>query len=82
MWVTTAGGASYAVDPADNTVAGEADSMGTLGLFFPLACAAFKWYTDVARALLDAGADPDAGAPSARAAAQMFARTEILDLLG
>ena len=35
VWVTTAGGASYAIDPADNTVAGEADSMGTLGLFFP-----------------------------------------------
>lgn len=48
----------------------------------PLAGAAFKGYTDVARALLEAGADPDAGAPSARAAAQMFARTEILDLLG
>ncbi|MFD5276530.1 ankyrin repeat domain-containing protein [Pseudarthrobacter sp. NPDC058362] len=48
----------------------------------PLAGAAFKGYTDVARMLLDAGADPDAGAPSARAAAQMFARTEILDLLG
>ena len=48
----------------------------------PLAGAAFKGYTDVARVLLDAGADPDAGAPSARAAAQMFARTGILDLLG
>jgi ankyrin repeat protein len=48
----------------------------------PLAGAVFKGYTDVARVLLDAGADPDAGAPSARAAAQMFARTEILDLLG
>lgn len=48
----------------------------------PLAGAAFKGYTDVARALLEAGADPDAGQPSARAAAQMFARTEILDLLG
>src|SRR6478736_5863773 len=48
----------------------------------PLAGAAFKGYTDVARVLLGAGADPDAGAPSARAAAQMFARTEILDLLG
>ena len=47
----------------------------------PLAGAAFKGYTDVARVLLDAGADPDAGAPSARAAAQMFARQEILDLL-
>ncbi|BCW79580.1 ankyrin repeat domain-containing protein [Arthrobacter sp. NicSoilC5] len=48
----------------------------------PLAGAAFKGYTDVARVLLGAGADPDAGAPSARAAAQMFARSEILDLLG
>lgn len=48
----------------------------------PLAGAAFKGYTDVARVLLGAGADPDAGAPSARAAAQMFARAEILDLLG
>lgn len=48
----------------------------------PLAGAAFKGYSDVARVLLAAGADPDAGAPSARAAAQMFARTEILDLLG
>jgi len=36
----------------------------------------------VARALLEAGADPDAGTPSARAAAQMFARAEILELLG
>ncbi len=48
----------------------------------PLAGAAFKGYVDVARVLLAAGADPDAGSPSARAAAQMFARTEILDLLG
>ncbi|TLM74647.1 ankyrin repeat domain-containing protein [Pseudarthrobacter sp. NamB4] len=48
----------------------------------PLAGAAFKGYPDVARVLLDAGADPDAGTPSARAAAQMFARQEILDLLG
>jgi ankyrin repeat protein len=48
----------------------------------PLAGAAFKGYTDVAKVLLEAGADPDAGTPSARAAAQMFARTEILELLG
>ncbi|MGG6383384.1 ankyrin repeat domain-containing protein [Paenarthrobacter sp. NEAU-H11] len=48
----------------------------------PLAGAAFKGYTGVARVLLDAGADPDAGSPSARAAAQMFARQEIQDLLG
>ena len=48
----------------------------------PLAGAAFKGYTDVAEALLGAGADPDAGTPSARAAAEMFARTEIQALLG
>jgi ankyrin repeat protein len=48
----------------------------------PLAGAVFKGYTGVARALLDAGADPDAGTPSARDAAAMFARTEILALLG
>ena len=48
----------------------------------PLAGAAFKGYQEVARVLLEAGADPDAGTPSARAAAQMFARTEILELLG
>jgi ankyrin repeat protein len=47
----------------------------------PLAGAAFKGYTDVARVLVDAGADPDAGTPSARAAAEMFARSEILALL-
>jgi len=59
----------------------EADTANDRGQT-PLAGAAFKGYTDVARLLLDAGADPDAGTPSARAAAQMFARTEILDLLG
>ncbi|MEO3942210.1 ankyrin repeat domain-containing protein [Paenarthrobacter nicotinovorans] len=48
----------------------------------PLAGAVFKGYTDVARVLLDAGADPDAGTPSAREAAAMFARAEILALLG
>ena len=59
----------------------EADTANDRGQT-PLAGAAFKGYSDVARILLDAGADPDAGTPSARAAAQMFARTEILDLLG
>ena len=59
----------------------EADAANDRGQT-PLAGAAFKGYTDVARVLLAAGADPDAGTPSARAAAQMFARTEILDLLG
>jgi len=48
----------------------------------PLAGAVFKGYLEVARVLLDAGADPDAGTPSARAAAQIFARTEIQALLG
>ncbi|MEZ2390811.1 ankyrin repeat domain-containing protein [bacterium RCC_150] len=48
----------------------------------PLAGAVFKGYTDVARVLIDAGADPDAGAPTAREAARMFARSEILELLG
>lgn len=60
---------------------GEANTANDRGQT-PLAGAAFKGYTDVSRVLLDAGADPDAGSPSARAAAQMFARTEILDLLG
>ena len=60
---------------------GEANTANDRGQT-PLAGAAFKGYTDVARVLLGAGADPDAGNPSARAAAQMFARTEILDLLG
>ena len=39
----------------------------------PLAGAVFKGYPDVVPALVEAGADPDAGTPSARAAAQMFA---------
>ncbi|HJW00284.1 MAG TPA: ankyrin repeat domain-containing protein [Arthrobacter sp.] len=59
----------------------EADTANDRGQT-PLAGAAFKGYTDVARVLLDAGADPDAGTPSAREAARMFARTEILGLLG
>jgi ankyrin repeat protein len=58
----------------------EADTANDRGQT-PLAGAAFKGYPDVARVLLDAGADPDAGSPSARAAARMFARQEILDLL-
>ena len=48
----------------------------------PLAGAVFKGYPDVVQVLVDAGADPDAGSPSARAAAQMFARDDILALLG
>ncbi|RAX47091.1 ankyrin repeat domain-containing protein [Arthrobacter sp. AQ5-06] len=60
---------------------GEANAANDRGQT-PLAGAAFKGFTDVSRVLLEAGADPDAGSPSARAAAQMFARTDILDLLG
>lgn len=48
----------------------------------PLAGAVFKGYPDVVRALVDAGADPDAGSPTARDAARMFAREDILELLG
>lgn len=40
----------------------------------PLAGAVFKGYDDVVATLLEFGADPDAGTPSARAAAQMFGR--------
>lgn len=47
----------------------------------PLAGAVFKGYPDVVQVLVAAGADPDAGSPSARAAAQMFARNDILALL-
>lgn len=35
VWVTTAGGDAFVVDPADDSVAGAADSLGTMGLFFP-----------------------------------------------
>lgn len=48
----------------------------------PLAGAVFKGYPEVVQALVQAGADADAGTPSARAAAQMFARADILALLG
>jgi ankyrin repeat protein len=48
----------------------------------PLAGAVFKGHLDVVRVLAEAGADPDAGTPSARAAAEMFGRTELLDLFG
>lgn len=48
----------------------------------PLAGAVFKGYPEVVQALVAAGADPDAGSPSARAAAQMFARDDLLALLG
>jgi uncharacterized protein len=40
----------------------------------PLAGAVFKDEADVVRVLVEHGADPDAGNPSARATAQMFGR--------
>ncbi|MFR9722583.1 ankyrin repeat domain-containing protein [Streptomyces sp. MS19] len=48
----------------------------------PLAGAVFKGAADVVRVLLDAGADPAAGQPSAVDTAQMFGRTELLELFG
>jgi len=60
---------------------GDANSANDRGQT-PLAGAVFKGYTEVAQVLVDAGADPDAGTPSARAAAQMFERKDILALLG
>ena len=47
----------------------------------PVAGAVFKGFTDVVRVLMANGADPDAGTPSARAAAQMFERTDLLAIL-
>lgn len=46
----------------------------------PLAGAVFKAEDEVVRVLLTAGADPDAGSPTARAAATMFSST-VLDHL-
>ncbi|MGA8211647.1 MAG: ankyrin repeat domain-containing protein [Nocardioidaceae bacterium] len=44
----------------------------------PLAGAVFKDDGDVVTALLLAGADPDAGTPSARATAEMFGRADLV----
>jgi hypothetical protein len=46
----------------------------------PLAGAVFKGETAVVELLAEAGADPDAGTPTARAAAEMFEKTEYLAL--
>lgn len=47
----------------------------------PLAGAVFKSEVDVIKALVAAGADPEAGAPNARATAEMFGRADLLGLL-
>ena len=44
----------------------------------PLAGAVFKGEDDVVRVLLDAGADPDAGTPTARETAAMFGRPDLI----
>lgn len=44
----------------------------------PVAGALFKGADDVVAVLVEAGADLDAGTPSARAAAEMFGRTDLL----
>ena len=45
----------------------------------PVAGALFKGADDVVAVLRDAGADLDAGTPTARQAAEMFGRTHLLD---
>jgi ankyrin repeat protein len=44
----------------------------------PLAGAVFKGEDEVVRVLLAAGADPDTGSPTAREAAVMFGRADLL----
>lgn len=44
----------------------------------PLAGALFKGEPAVVAALLEHGADPEAGAPTARATAEMFGKTDLL----
>ena len=45
-----------------------------------LTCAVFKQDVASATALIEAGADPDAGTPSARQTAQMFGAENLLAL--
>lgn len=47
----------------------------------PLAGAVFKGYAEVVEVLVAAGADPDLGSPTARAAAQFFERPDLAALL-
>ncbi len=47
----------------------------------PLAGAVFKGESEVVAALMAGGADPGAGQPSALATAQMFERSDLLELM-
>ena len=46
-----------------------------------LMLAAYHGHADAVRVLVAAGADPDLGSPSARAAAEFFARPDLATLL-
>jgi ankyrin repeat protein len=59
----------------------EADRINDRGQT-PLAGAVFKGEEAVIRVLLDGGADPAAGTPSAVDTARMFGKTELLELFG
>lgn len=59
----------------------EADRINDRGQT-PLAGAVFKGEEAVIRVLLDGGADPAAGTPSAVDTARMFAKAELLELFG
>ena len=48
----------------------------------PLAGAVFKGETDVIKVLLEGGADPSLGTPSAVDTARMFGKTDLLELFG
>ncbi|GAA2113039.1 ankyrin repeat domain-containing protein [Streptomyces synnematoformans] len=59
----------------------DADEVGALGAT-PLAAAVRSGADEVVRVLLRHGADPQAGSPSAVAAARAAGRTELLELFG
>lgn len=44
--------------------------------------AVFKGYTDIVKALMERGADPRAGKPTAIEAAHVFGRSDLLEILG
>lgn len=44
--------------------------------------AVFKGYTDIVKTLMEYGADPRAGRPTAIEAAHMFGRNDLLEVLG